>query len=161
LTDMPKIVIVYDSKSGNTEMMAKAVAEGVGSVKGVQVESYKIGTKFPTQVLGEADAIILGTPSRYGLPTAEMREFLEAVGLRHDTGALKIKAKAGGVFGSYGWDGGDVVDRLEDVLTSLKVKVVPPKVAAVDRGGAMGVRIDEDSLKKCRELGKALAQKIA
>jgi len=157
---MPRLVVVYDSMSGNTEEMAKAVAEGASSVKGVEVRTYKIGTKLSVQVLAEADAIVLGTPSRYGLPTTEMREFLEAAGRRYERAGLAIKAKIGGVFGSYGWDGGDVVDRLEEALAALGVKVIPPKVAAIDRGGAMGIRIDEDSLKKCQELGKTLAKTI-
>ncbi|MEM2922005.1 MAG: flavodoxin domain-containing protein, partial [Candidatus Bathyarchaeia archaeon] len=59
LTDMPKIVIVYESMSGNTEKMAKAVAEGASSIKGVDVEIYKVGTRFPVSSLDKADAIIV------------------------------------------------------------------------------------------------------
>jgi len=158
---MPKIVIVYDSVSGNTEKMAKAVAEGASTVKGITAELLKIGTRFSVRILNEADGIILGSPSRYGLPTMEMEAFIRSAGEHTQSEKLKLKGKVGGVFGSYGWDGGDVVDKLSDVLKSWNVKVIPPMVAAVDRAGMMGVRIDEEALTKCRELGKAVAEKVA
>lgn len=43
---MSKVVIVYDSVSGNTEKMAKAVAEGASTVKGVTTELLKMGHAF-------------------------------------------------------------------------------------------------------------------
>lgn len=157
---MPKIVIVYDSKSGNTEKMAKAVAEGANGVKGVETELYKAGTRFSVLVLNQADGIILGSPSRYGMPTTEMRDFLDAVAENVKLKRLAIKAKAGGVFGSYAFDGGDVVDRLAEKVASWNVNIVPPMVAAVDRQGMMGMHIDDDDIKRCRELGKAVAEKL-
>jgi NAD(P)H dehydrogenase (quinone) len=157
---MAKIVIVYDSKSGNTEKMAKAVEEGAKTVKGVETELYKAGTRFPISVLDKSDAIILGSPSIYGLPTTEMRGFLDAVVELKRSKKLQLEGKIGGVFGSYGYDGGYIVDRLADVLKTLGIKLVPPMVSAVDRMGLMGTRIDEESLQKCRELGKAIAEKL-
>ena len=161
LKDMSKIAIVYDSKTGNTEKMAKAIAEGASTVKGVETALYKVGTRFSIHALNDADAIMLGSPSRYGLPTLEMKEFIDAAAQHTKSEKLALKGKTGGVFGSYAWDGGDVVDRLAETLKVWGVKVVTPMIAAVDRAGSMGVRIDEESLRKCRELGKTVAEKLA
>lgn len=156
---MPKIAIIYDSKSGNTEKMAKAVAEGAETVKDVEVELHKAGTRFPISILDEADAIILGSPSKYGNPTTEMREFIECAIARAEM--LRLRGKIGAVFGSYAWDGGDVVDRLAEAMTTLRIELVAPTLSAVDRMGLMGTRIDEEALEKCRELGKTVAENVA
>ena len=157
---MPKIVVVYDSKSGNTEKMAKAVEEGAKTVKGIETELHKVGTPFSISILNKADAIILGSPSRYGLPTMEMKEFLDAAVELKRAKVLRLEGKKGGVFGSYAWDGGDVVDRLAEALKVLGVDLVLPLVSAVDRMGSMGAHIDTESLQKCRELGKTIAEKL-
>jgi len=157
---MPKIVIIYDSKSGNTEKMAEAVAEGANTVEGVESELHKAGTPFPISLLNEADAIIIGSPSIYDLPTRELREFLDAAIKLKETKRLNLRGKIGGVFGSYTWDGGDIVDRLAENMKTLEVKLVSPMVSAVDRRGLMATRIDGDSLQRCRELGRTVAEKL-
>jgi len=157
---MPKIVVIYDSRSGNTEKMANAVVEGARAVKGVDVELHKVGTRFPISSLDKADAIILGSPTIYGNPTPEMRAFLTSASDLKKSGKLLLKNKIGGVFGSYGWDGGWVVDALADIMKNLTIKVVPPVVSAVDQMGGMGVRISEENISKCRDLGKAVAEKL-
>jgi flavorubredoxin len=140
--------------------MAKAVAEGATSIKGVDVELHKVGTRFPISSLDKIDAIILGSPTVYGSPTTDMREFLTAIADLKKSGRLLLKNKIGGVFGSYGWDGGWVVDSLAAIMKTLAIKVIPPMVSAVDQMGGMGVRISEENLNKCRELGKAIAEKL-
>lgn len=157
---MPKVVIIYDSKSGNTEKMAKAIAEGASSIEGVESELHKVGNPFPISKLDEADAIIIGSPSIYGLPTSEMRNFLESALKLKETKRIKLKKKIGGVFGSYAWDGGDVVDKLGDSMKALKIKLVQPKVSAVDRMGLMQTRIDGESLEKCHDLGRVVAEEL-
>jgi len=157
---MPKIVVIYDSRSGNTEKMAKAVVEGASTIKGVDVELYKVGTRFPVSSLDKADAIIIGSPTIYGNPTPEMKAFLTSVADLKKSGKLLLKNKIGGVFGSYGWDGGWVTDALAEVLKNLTIKVIPPVVSAVDQMGGMGIRISEENISKCRDLGKAVATKL-
>lgn len=158
---MAKVIVVYDSQTGNTEKMAKAVVEGAKTVKGVEVELLKAGTAFSISKLDSADAIIFGSPTRYGSVTLEMRNLLEAMKEHKESKKLKLSGKIGGAFGSYGWDGGWVVDKLEITMRDLGIKVVAHAVSAVDKMGGMGVRIDEESLQKCRELGRAVAEKAA
>ena len=67
---MVKILIVYDSKTGNTEQMAYAVAEGAKQVEGVEVAVKRVeNTKL--EDLLDADGIIIGSPTRYGQMSAK------------------------------------------------------------------------------------------
>lgn len=154
---MPKVVIVFDTVSGNTEKMAKAIAEGASDVKGVQVEVHKVGTPFPMSLLNEANAIILGSPTEYGNVTSQMKTFLESMAELKAARKLSLKGKIGGVFGSYEWDGGWAVDMLAMRMRKLGIKLIPPYVSVVGESTGVGTHIDQGSLEKCRELGKAVA----
>ena len=57
-----KVLVVYDSLTGNTEKIAKAVAEGAASVDGVDVDVKKIGEPFPVTDLANADGVVFGSP---------------------------------------------------------------------------------------------------
>ena len=158
---MAKVVIIYDSKTGNTELMANAVTEGVRSVKGVDVQVYKIGTKFPISTLKDADAIIVGSPTIYGNITHDVIELFNNLDYLRTAEHLVLKGKKGAAFGSYGWDGGWNTQRIENELKRLGVQLVAPAVSAVDQGGAMQMKIGTNDLNKCRELGRAVAKAVA
>jgi len=108
---MAKVQIVFYSLYGHIYHMANAVAEGARSVPGTQVEMYQVAETLPQAVLekmgaveakkafahvpiadakklNEADAVILGTGTRFGSATAQMQAFLDATGGHWGTGAL-------------------------------------------------------------------------
>ncbi len=116
-----KVLIVYYSMYGHIYKMAQAVAEGVRLVEGVSVDLRRVPETLPetvlekmgaagaqkqqTQVpictveeLGAADAIIFGTPTRFGNMCGQMRQFLDATGSLWLNGALV--GKPGSVFTS-------------------------------------------------------------
>lgn len=157
---MPRVTVVYDSRGGFTERMAKAVVEGAKNVKNMEVEMLKVGTPFSISKLDVTDGIILGSPTIYGSVTQEMRNILASLREHKETGKLKLKGKVGGVFGSYGWDGGWVVDKLASDMKSLGINVVAPVVSVVHEQYAT-ISIDEETLQKCRDLGRAVAEKVA
>lgn len=121
---MPKLLVLYYSMYGHVETMAQAVAEGARSVTGVEVtvkrvpellseEKLKqIGGKVnqaapvaDPKELADYDAIIFGTPTRFGNMAAQMRNFLD------QTGGLWVKGglvgKVASVFTSTGTGGGN------------------------------------------------------
>lgn len=157
---MPKVVIIFASESGNTEKMAKAVAEGASAVKSVQVELYKVGDRFSVSLLNEADAIILGSPTVYGNVAPEMNTFIHSMIELNAAKKLRLKGKMGGIFGSYAFDGGWVVDALAMKMKEIGIRLIPPIVSAIDHQGSMGIYIDHDSLEKCRKLGKTVAARF-
>jgi NAD(P)H dehydrogenase (quinone) len=116
-----KVLIVYYSMYGHIHRMAQAVAEGAREVAGAEVvlrrvpetlseeilgemgalEAQKSMTQIPVckvEELGTADAIIFGTPTRFGNMCGQMRQFLDATGQLWAKGALV--GKVGSVFAS-------------------------------------------------------------
>jgi len=158
---MRKIIVLYDTQTSNTEKMAKAVVEGAGKVNDVEVELLKVGTRFDIRIINLADAIILGSPTHYGNVTSEMRALLQSLEDLKKSNKLKLSGKMGAAFGSYGWDGGWVIDSLEANMNTLGIKIVAPSVSMVENIGGIGAQINEKSLQQCRELGKSVAEKVS
>ena len=116
---MPKILVVYYSMYGHVETMAGAVAEGAREVPGAEVTLKRVADLIPEDKaravgakvdqsapvaapaeLAEYDAIIFGTPTRFGNMAAQMRNFLDQTGGLWMKGALV--GKIGSVFASTG-----------------------------------------------------------
>jgi NAD(P)H dehydrogenase (quinone) len=114
---MAKVLVLYYSMYGHIETMAEAVAEGVRSVKGAEATirrvpelmseeaARKAGGKLDQSApivtvdeLPKYDAIIFGTPTRFGNMCAQMRNFLDQTGRLWQNGALV--GKVGSVFTS-------------------------------------------------------------
>jgi len=103
----PKILIVYGSLTGNTEKIAKLIAQGVEEAGG-EVTVRKV-EDAGLQELTEADGIILGSPTHYGGMCAEMKRFIYETDKVHG----KLAGKLGAAFTSSCGDGDDTT------LTSL------------------------------------------
>ena len=120
---MTRILIVYHSMYGHIEAMAKAVAEGARGVAGVEVTVKRVPETMDAEVfkaaggkvdqdaavatpaeLAEYDAIIVGTPTRFGNMSAQMRNFFDQTGGLWAKGALA--GKVASVFTSTGTGGG-------------------------------------------------------
>jgi len=116
---MTKILVLYYSMYGHIETMAKAVAEGASSIEGTVVSikrvpelmpddvAQKVGAKLDQSApiaaadeLPNYDAIIFGTPTRFGNMCAQMRNFLDRTGRLWADG--KLIGKVGSVFTSTG-----------------------------------------------------------
>jgi NAD(P)H dehydrogenase (quinone) len=116
-----KVLIVYYSMYGHIHRMAEAVAEGAKSVAGAEVALRRVPETLPQEVLVKmgavdaqkqfaavpvatveelesADALIFGTPTRFGNMCGQMRQFLDATGGLWAKGALV--GKVGSVFAS-------------------------------------------------------------
>jgi NAD(P)H dehydrogenase (quinone) len=121
MTDTTKIQVVFYSMYGHVYKMAEAVAAGAREVDGTEVTLYQVPELVPDDVLeksgakkareafahvpvirpeqlAEADAILFGTPTRFGNMAAQMRNFLDQTGGLWMKGALI--GKVGSVFTS-------------------------------------------------------------
>ena len=115
------ILVVYYSTYGHVHQMAEAVAEGAKEVEGAEVTLRRVPETLPADVLEKmgaveaqkafaqvpvctvdelaaADAIIFGTPTRFGNMCGQMRQFLDATGQLWMNGSLV--GKVGSVFAS-------------------------------------------------------------
>lgn len=114
---MSKILVVYYSTYGHIETMAQAVAEGARGVSGTEVTIKRVAELMPPDVakaagakldqaapiatpaeLANYDAIIFGTPTRFGNMASQMRNFLDQTGSLWLSGGLV--GKIGSVFAS-------------------------------------------------------------
>ena len=116
---MTKVLVLYYSAYGHVEKMAEAVAEGALTVSGSEVTIKRVPELVPEEIakksgmkldqpapiatvdeLANYDAIIFGTPTRFGNMCAQMRNFLDQTGSLWMKGALV--GKVGSVFASTG-----------------------------------------------------------
>ncbi len=111
---MAKVAIIYYSQTGTTHKMAQAVEEGAKAA-GAETRLLRVKETAPNEVYGNipnwkqhleetsdvkeatnddlewADAIIFGTPTRYGLPSAQLKNFIDQTGALWAKGALTDK----------------------------------------------------------------------
>jgi len=144
---MPKILVLYYSRSGNTEKMAKAVTEGAQSVAGTTVElTYHLDDASD---LTNFDAVIMGAPTyRKEMPIDFKNLFEEA-----SAKGVTLKGKIGAVFGSYGWDAvapPQVIAIMQDQLGMTVME--PPLLAKYIPDGP--------TLDACKDLGKRIAETL-
>lgn len=120
---MAKVQVVFYSMYGHVYQLAQAVTEGARDVPNTEVSLYQVPELMPDEALeksgakaarkafadipmaepaqlGEADAIIFGTPTRFGNMCAQMRNFLDRTGQLWFSGGLI--GKVGSVFASTG-----------------------------------------------------------
>lgn len=126
-----KVLVLYDSKTGNTEKMAMAITEGLKET-GNSADIKKIGQPFPLNVVVSYDGIVVGSPAIYADATRDMREFLQQLKDYAKIRNLKLKGKAG-IFGSYGYDGAWFLEnRIKGYLEDLGYDVFPEVCVKVD-----------------------------
>ena len=133
---MTRVLVLYYSSYGHVEAMAEAVAEGALSVEGTQVDIKRVPELVPEEVakkanmkldqrapvaqpaeLADYDAIVFGTPTRYGNMCAQMRNFLDQTGGLWLKGALN--GKVGSVFASTATQHGGQETTLTSFHTTL------------------------------------------
>jgi NAD(P)H dehydrogenase (quinone) len=135
-----KVQVVFYSMYGHVYQMAQAVAEGARQVAGAQVDLFQVAELMSPEVLArvgaadakkafaqvpvikpeqllEADAIIFGTPTRFGNMAAQMRNFLDQTGQIWAKGGLV--GKVGSVFSSTASQHGGQETTLTSFHTTL------------------------------------------
>ena len=157
---MTKIVIVYDSNTGNTQKMAESIADGARSISGVDVVLKKIGEPFSLSLLlGDADAVILGSPAHYAYATPDMRDFLSCIKGQVEDGNFKVEIKLGAIFGSYGWDGAKSVERFALEMQNIGFKMYSSILA---KPSLLPLpQLSQRTLEECRAFGKNIAEQIS
>lgn len=133
---MTKVLVLYYSSYGHIEQMADAVAEGARAA-GATVDVRRVPETAPAEVVAAAhfktdhahdvisgpdaladyDAIVIGTPTRYGRMASQMAAFLDTTGGLWMRGALN--GKVGGAFTSTATQHGGQETTLFSVITNL------------------------------------------
>lgn len=135
-----KVNIIFHSLYGHVWRLAEAVAEGAKQVKGTEVGIFQVKETLSDDILkrmnaveakkqflhvpivtidnlAEANAVIFGTPTRFGMMSAQMRAFLDSTGALWMNGALV--GKVGSVFTSTGTQHGGQESTILSFHTTL------------------------------------------
>ena len=137
--------VIYWSQTGNTQEMAEAVGAGIeeaGSVaKVISVADARV------DMIKDAETFALGCPAMgaESLEDAEMEPFVTE--LESFASGKKIA-----LFGSYGWGGGEWMRDWEQRMKDAGAQIIDGE------GVICNEAPDEDTLTKCRELGKKMTQ---
>jgi NAD(P)H dehydrogenase (quinone) len=160
---MTKILVLYDTQSGNTRTMAEAVAEGARSANDVEVTLRHVDDAEPRDLL-EHDGIAVGSPTWCGVMTWKLKKFFdEAICVWG-----KVENKVGCAFSTAGGLGGG------SEMTCLSILGVMVNYGMLVFGltdysapgvtghyGAVAVGDpDENELASCRILGQKLVMHV-
>lgn len=153
---MSKILIIYYSRTGNVRKMADTIGEGIRE-EGVEVLIKEVKDAKVEELL-EYDGIIIGSPTYYGLPAAEIKRFLDDSIRFHG----KLEGKVGGAFASSGGIAGGNETTILAILEALLIHgMIIQGNPGGDHYGPVSINTpDERSLRECREYGRRIARLI-
>jgi NAD(P)H dehydrogenase (quinone) len=148
-----KILVIYDSKTGSTEKMAKAVAQGAKQ-EGitVQVQRAEVTTN---QDLLDADGIIMGSPVYFGQMSAPLKHIIDDSAQVH----TQLTGKVGAAFTSSGGIASGAETTLLSILEAMLVHgmIVQGKAKGQHYGVAVQGEPKAADLAACEELGASVA----
>lgn len=98
MTASARVLLIYDSRGGIVEELARSVAEGVTSVEGAELLERRLDEAEPSELL-QSDALILGSPNWSGM-TGKLKSWMDESGDLWESGDLA--GKPGGAF-TGGW----------------------------------------------------------
>ncbi|MFW6110569.1 MAG: flavodoxin domain-containing protein [Thermoproteota archaeon] len=143
---MPKSLIFYYSRTGNTRLMAEAVAEGIKSIQGVEAQ---LKTRVDARELSGFDAVIVGAPTYEHGITRNIAQMFEEAAAKN----VNLEGKVGTAFGSYGWSAEAPPLVLEIMNNKFRMDTLEPPLL-------VKYAPDQSDLDECRQLGKKIAEKI-
>jgi len=153
---MSGILVVYHSRTGNTEKMAKAVAEGVKEM-GLDVSLAK-AAGFKVDLLKDFAGIAVGSPTYYGTMAAEVKKIFDESVRFHG----ELEGKVGGAFtSSANLAGGNETTILEITHAMLVHGMVVQGTHSGDHYGPVAVGLpDKRALDACRAMGLRMARLV-
>ena len=151
---MPKVLIVYYSRTGNTERMANIIANGIKE-KNVDVECKKVEDTDPKEML-EVDGIVIGSPTYYGIMAAEIKKFIDDSVKYHG----KLEGKVGGAFSSAAITGHEttVMSILEALL--IHGMIIQGDSKGQHYGATTVGKPDKNEAKWCQRFGQRIAELV-
>lgn len=154
---MPLLLIIYDSRSGNTEKMAYAIVEGAGKVENVTVKLKKVDDTKIEDLL-EADGIIIGSPTYYGLMSDKIKAFIDESVKFHG----KLEGKVGAAFTSSGGVASGAETTIISIIQAFLIHgmIVQGRSKGSHYGAAAVGTPDQKELETCRELGIRTAKLV-
>ncbi|MGE5187718.1 MAG: flavodoxin domain-containing protein [Betaproteobacteria bacterium] len=143
---MKKLLVLYYSRSGNTEKMGKALAEGAQSSGNIEVQ---VNYHVDADDLALFDALAVGAPTYNHAMPVDFKNLFEEAGAK----GLNLKGKLGAAFGSYGWSGEAPKLVLEILKNRFEMQIIEPPLLAK-------YTPDQNALDACKDLGKKISETL-
>jgi len=147
-------LIVYDSKSGNTETMALAVAKGADKAGDLEVTVKKAEETKNNDLLA-ADGIIMGSPTYFGQMSAKLKALIDESVKVHE----QLTGKVGGAFTSSGGTASGAETTLLSIVQAMLIHGMIVQGRADDKhyGVAVTGAPKKRDLAECEKLGQRVA----
>jgi len=151
---MAKMLVMYHSRGGNTRKMAELVGEGASLVEGVEVALKSVSEVKPEELV-DFDAILIGSPTYYGLPAAAIKKLFDDSVAYHG----QLEGKVGGAFASSANIGGGNETTILAILQALLIHgMVVQGTSAGDHYGPVAIGApDRRASDQCKAYGKRVA----
>ncbi len=151
---MTRVLVVYDSRTGNTEKMAHAVASGARTIKGTRVVIKKVD-EVKMNELTDSDAIIIGSPTYYGNMSGKVKQFIDRTNGIHG----KLIGKAGGAFTSSGDTACGAETAMLSILQAMLIHgmIIQGRSDNKHYGPTAVESPNRTETESCNELGKRVA----
>ena len=143
---MAKVVVIYESKYGNTKLVAEEIIAGIKESKDIEIVLYEIKSVNMDNVI-DSDAILIGSPNHWGKATGRIRKFI------YGLGEINLNRIPVAVFDTcYSGHFEKVVKKMEKQITEKvpSLQLVTPGLSIKIKGSKGPV--PEEELAKCREL---------
>ncbi|MFO7791817.1 MAG: flavodoxin domain-containing protein [Candidatus Saliniplasma sp.] len=152
---MSKILVCYYSKSGTTEMMAEEIIKGIEESDSKVIGKLMKVSEVDVGDIKEYSGLIIGSPTYYGLPSAEIKKFIDESIVHHG----KLEWMVGGAFTSSANTAGGNETTLMAIIESLLIHGMIVK--GMPKGDHYGPVVvgdpDEKELKQCKYYGRWMA----
>lgn len=153
---MVKVIVVYDTKYGNTKLAGETIVEGIKEVEGIET-SIGYVKEIDIGKLADYDAIVLGAPNHMGRPSQTIKKFVNRLA------ELDLKAKNVAIFGTYSGrvrDPDRAVKKLEKMAEKKlpNLKLISPSLS-IRVNGIPGPLV-EGELPKCKDFGRRIANQL-
>ena len=147
-----KIIIIYDTKHGNTKQVAELIGDGLNSVE-ENIITFRNVEDFDPNKEEVYDLIIIGSPNHYGKPTKPIKKFIQDL----PNSSLNVNSFA--VFDTYMFkDYEKVVKKIEKKISKLIPSLNQVSSGLSIRVAATKGPILDDDLPKCKDFGIKLAK---
>ena len=151
---MVKVFVVYDTKYGNTKLVAEKIVDALREIEGIETAISDV-EEADLEKVADSDAIVIGAPNHWGEPAWAIRKFIDKLG------KLDLKAKWAAVFDTY--LGGDFEKAVKKMEKRIGEQV--PGLKPITSGSSINVQgmkgpIEEGELPKCKDFGKRIANQL-
>jgi flavodoxin len=151
---LSKILVVYESKYGNTKRVAETIVEGMQRVDGIEIALNEV-KNVDSNAIPSYDAIVFGGPTHFGGPTRGIKKFINKLS------SFSLEGKQFAVFDTYIKEDFEKGTKKMEQIVGEKapvMKMAAPGLSIKVEG--MKGPIAEGELPKCLEFGTKIASQL-